>query len=77
MARACTVLDERGKLLSIHIFFNPLTALDVYISPKTVVAYIDYSASHSQNIKKPCLYNAFSIEERNCYKMVYNTLLLC
>jgi len=44
----------------------------VYIHPKTVVAWTGYSATYSQNFEKP----VFSIEEKICYKMVYNTLLL-
>jgi len=54
------------------VLLNPLTALDVYIRPETIAACIGYSASNSQNFEKLL----FSIEEKICYKMVYNTLLL-
>jgi len=43
----------------------------VYIRPKTVVPYIGYSASYSQNFEKSTV---FFIEEKICYKMVYTTL---
>jgi len=35
----------------------PLTALDAYIRPKTVVACIGYSASYSQNLEKPTVFD--------------------
>jgi len=47
------IIIRENKLF--NTLFNPLTALDVRICPKTVVARIGYSASHSQNFEKPNL----------------------